>query len=155
MRSGKGSVYVEVSVLVLREGDGQSERLPQRSAKVTEDVYAHSEQAEKHCAELSGLTVGILQDQEAGDGFWEALEEALPEWAALDGEALVWKETDGTRTLDCAMAVQPERKWIRHTLSTSIADGIEGFEEDLEEDAGFEDEDAGMDMSEEETEEVE
>ena len=131
------------------------ERLSRRSAEVIEDVYTLYEQAEKHYAELSGLAIGLQQDAVAGDAFLEALEDALPEWAALDGEAIVWKETDGTRTLDCAMAVQPERKWIRHTLSTSIADGIEGFEEDLEEDSGFEDEDAGMDGREEETEEVE
>ena len=124
------------------------DRLSRRSAEVVQDVYLLSEQAEEHFAEVSELSLELLAKGESADAFWQTLDFQLPDWAELDGEAVVWKETDGTRTLDCAMTVLPERKWLRHILTSSIADAIEGFEEDFE-DAGE------TEYTQEETEEVE
>lgn len=87
-------------------------RLSERSVKVTEAVYALQVKAEEKRATIDK----ILADNGA-----DGLEDALPEDAEWENGVISWQETDGFRTLDCALKVQEaegaERsRWVRCDL---------------------------------------
>ncbi len=95
-------------------------RLSERSAQVTEAVYALNAQAEEKRAALDALA------KRCG-GDLTALDEALPEGVTREESLLSWEETDGVRRLDCALALLPEgaaerTQWKRYTL-TARAEG--------------------------------
>ncbi len=84
--------------------------LSQRSAEVIEAVYRLNVRAEEHRASLMGFAMN------EADG--------IASEAVREGDAIVWQETDGTRTLDCAVDGASGR-WIRHILTTTIAEHID------------------------------
>ncbi|MBR0465087.1 MAG: hypothetical protein IJJ23_12040 [Clostridia bacterium] len=107
-------------------------KLSLRSAEVVEEVYALSEKAERTKAELTELIYSAAVDDETWSS---AIAADLPDSISLEGQVLSWQETDDTRTLDCAVKVTPvdggfEITWIRHRLTSTIGDGIEGFEDE-------------------------
>ena len=74
-------------------------QLSRRSAEATEMVYRLYERAEERRAVIGALLA---------DGGEDALDEALETESGLEGvsridDRLVWTETDGVRTLDCAL----------------------------------------------------
>lgn len=81
--------------------------LAQRSARVTEETYRLSEQAERSLAELAALCAA------AGD--WEALRAALPERMTLDAQhgLVVWQEKENRRALECTAALTEENGRMR------------------------------------------
>lgn len=89
-------------------------RLSERSVKVTEAVYALQAQAEETRRQLDELIV-----QSAGSQ--EALASQLPEGAEMQDGVIAWQESDGVRTLDCALCVLPPNEtarsqWVRCCL---------------------------------------
>ena len=102
-----------LGMLALMNGRNDA-RLSQRSAQVIEAVYQLTELAEQRRAVLDALLA------EAGpDADIEAL---LPDGVYLEDGALCWQETDGSRVLDCALAIFPSggdnrMAWVRHDLA--------------------------------------
>ena len=96
-------------------------RLSDRSLKVIEAVYALNEQAETRYAEIDAILVEALKGAATDEEYLERVEASLPEGIALDDGCVVWSETDGARTIDCALSLQSidsetRAKWIRHDL---------------------------------------
>ena len=109
-------------------------RLSERSAQVTEAVYALNAQAEEKRAALDALIKRFGGDM-------DALDESLPEGVAREENLLSWEETDGVRRLACAVEILTEgaerTRWTRHAL-TARAEG-EAAEETETEGAIFDD----------------
>ena len=101
-------------------------RLSDRSAEVAQAVYRLNEQAETRCSQLDEMLAGCAGEA-ADDGAYLALvAEALPEGVTLDGRLLTWEESDGARTLSCALRAEPlgsaqRAVWARHSLASEIA----------------------------------
>ena len=92
-------------------------RLAERSAQVTEAVYALNVRAEERRAELDGIVKACL---EAGN--IAELEDALPEDVALEDGLLLFTVDDGARMLDCALEIVPSGEgqrlaWVRYDLT--------------------------------------
>ncbi len=100
--------------------------LSDRGVRVAEAVYALNEQAEIRRAGLDALLARCGEDAGDDDAYLEAVEAALPEEVALEGRTLVWRETDGARTLSCALEIAPlgsapRAVWTKHSLTSEIA----------------------------------
>ena len=93
-------------------------QLSRRSAEAAETVYRLRERAEEKRAAVAALLAS---------GGEEAVDVALETDARLagiawDDDSLVWDETDGTRTLHCALRVDGGTAWTAQRLSTNIAE---------------------------------
>ena len=81
-------------------------RLSHRAVEVTRAVYALQNASERHLAELSGLAADIAKNPGEGpEGQWE---KRLPDGMTMDGDTISWEETDGVRTLFCAVRVEDQ-----------------------------------------------
>ena len=94
--------------------------LAERSAQVTEAVYALNVLAEEKRAELDG----IWKDCEGKE---EALEAALPEDVEREDGQLLFTVEDGARMLDCALEILPTGEgsrmaWARYNLTSETED---------------------------------
>ena len=92
-------------------------RLAERSAQVTEAVYALNVRAEERRAELYGMVKACLRN-----GDLEALENVLPQDVTLEGGLLLFTVDDGARMLDCALEIVPSGEeqrlaWVRYDLT--------------------------------------
>ena len=97
-------------------------RLSERSVQVTQAVYALQTAAEEKRAALDALLAKAAQETENNEAYIAAVQAALPEDVKWEDGALCWEETDGFRSLNCALETQPlgaqERtRWIRFELS--------------------------------------
>lgn len=82
-------------------------RLAERSAQVTEAVYALQTRAEERRAELDEIAASCAPEPEENDALPAALESALPEDVEPAGRLLLFSEEDGARILSCALEVFP------------------------------------------------
>ena len=121
-------VVLSLSVLgILSLMTARNDRiLSERMADVMEAVYTLSESAEETRMEAGILLSACAEDADGEEDYLSRIMERIPEDWELDDRVLSWKETDGTRTLDCAVEVLPlpgpERtRWIRHNLTSEIA----------------------------------
>ena len=123
-------IFVVLSLTVLGTlclMTGRSDlRLSERSARVTEDVFALYARAERRRADIDSA---LLSGGEAwGSEAWQAeVAAALPPDVLLEDGEISWQETDGSRTLDCALAVLPEAEggrtaWVRQSLTAETED---------------------------------
>lgn len=107
-----------LGMLALMNGRNDA-RLSRRSMQVIEAVYRLNEQAEERRAALDDLLA------EAGEG--ANIEALLPDDMYMEDGAVCWQESDGSRTLDCALELQPANgartAWLRHNLTAET----EGF----------------------------
>ena len=96
-------------------------QLSLRSAQVAEEVYQLREQAEMRRAAAARILTA-----EGAEALEAALEtdDALAGMSAEDGE-LTWTETDGTRTLYCAVTLDESLAWTSQRLATSIGEDTE------------------------------
>ncbi len=85
-------------------------RLSERSVQVTEAVYALQVKAEETRARLDGI---MAAEGENG------IAAALPEGAEWENGVAVWQESDGFRTLECALRLGDREgsRWIRFALT--------------------------------------
>ena len=96
-----------------------------RSAQVTEAVYALSARAEITYANLDALMAeqeGTEKDQLA-----DALAGVLPEGVSLEGDTLSWVESDDLRDLECTVQITEEKgrysiSWIKHRMTMRTED---------------------------------
>ena len=107
-------------------------RLSDQSAKVIEAVYTLNEAAESHYAELEETIIGseaarAAYEQGDMDAYAEAIESLLPEDMKMDDGVVSWVESDGYRTIDCAVQILPagsekRMEWFRHDLMVETED---------------------------------
>ena len=97
-------------------------RLSSRSVAVVETGYALNDLAERSLAALDGVAASWAAVADTDEAYLEAIRGGLPAGMALDGRIVSWAESDGLRTLECAVEVRPlgegERlSWRVHRLS--------------------------------------
>lgn len=125
-------VVLSMSVLgMLSLMNGRSDaRLSARSAQVIEAVYQLNERAEERRAELDRILLAletITPGDKDSEKFTAALELLLPEGVSLEDGVLSWVETDGARSLNCALTLLPAGEggrtaWLRHDLTAQTDD---------------------------------
>lgn len=104
-------------------------RLSERSVAVTEAVYSLNVKAEETRARLDAVLYGLIETAKDDETYFAAVEEALSEQVNVSGRRLSWDETDGARTVHCALEVLPlgsaERtRWTRHILISRTAESF-------------------------------
>ena len=110
-------------------------RLSERSAAVMEAVYALNAEAEESRAKADAAVCGLSGQADIDPA---ALREALPEDMHIDGKVISWDETDGIRTIHCALEIMPEgsgqrTRWVRHALIIRASEeGFSAAEDDFD-----------------------
>lgn len=97
-------------------------RLSERSVQVAEAVYALQTAAEEKRAVLDSVLCQAAKEAGSQEAYYSAIEAALPEDVKWADGVLSWEETDGFRSLNCALETQPlnaqERtRWIHFELT--------------------------------------
>ena len=82
-------------------------RLAERSAQVTEAVYALNVRAEERRAELDGIVKACAVSGKENEHSFAELEDVLPEDVELEDGLLLFTVDDGARMLDCALEIVP------------------------------------------------
>lgn len=103
-------------------------RLSSRSTEVVVAGYALNDQAERRLAELDGAAAACAAACEGDDEYLNALRGRLPEGMLMENRTVTWSETDGLRTLSCAVEVLPlgdgqRLAWRSHRL-TAVTEEI-------------------------------
>lgn len=102
-------------------------RLAERSASVTQSVYALNIWAEERRAELDALLLSCVKNATSDAEILSALEASLPEDVTLEGDLLLFTVEDDSRVLDCALRVDPDNStqrtsWVRYNLTSETGD---------------------------------
>ncbi len=97
-------------------------RLSERSVQVTQAVYALQTAAEEKRAALDALLCQAKEEADDDEAYFSAIQAGLPEDVEWDEGVLSWEETDGFRSIYCALETQPlnaeERtRWIHFELT--------------------------------------
>jgi len=129
-------------------------RLSERSVSVMEAVYALNARAEESRAKVDGVLAELTASAESNEAYLAAAREALQDQVTVEGNRLSWDETDGIRTIHCALEMLPvgggqRTRWLRHALIVRTAeegfafadDDFDGFDYELD---GLEEDPAGM-----------
>lgn len=103
-------------------------RLSERSTAVVIAGYELNDRAERRFAALDGVAAQCAAASDADEAYLAAVKGLLPEGMLMDGRIVSWEETDGLRTLNCAVEVMPlgdgERLvWRDHRL-TAVTEEI-------------------------------
>ena len=112
-----------LGMLALMNGRND-QRLSGRSVQVIEAVYALNERAEEKRA---ALDAALCRAAAEGEDYWTAVGEALPEDVEWEDGVISWTESDGFRSLECALSVQPldsenRAVWIMHDLTAETGE---------------------------------
>ena len=102
-------------------------RFAERSASVTQAVYALNVRAEERRAELDGILASCAKDVPSYAAFLSAVEASLPEEVFLEDDLLLFSEEDDSRVLDCALRILPlhspqRTEWVRYNLTSETGD---------------------------------
>lgn len=102
-------------------------RLSERSVQVTESIYELNVRAEERRAELEALLAAQREGVETDEAYIEKIASALPDEIRVEGDVLSWAETDGSRSLHCALKVQPlseggQTAWVNYRLTAEVAE---------------------------------
>ena len=123
------AVMLSMSVLgILSLMNGRTDaRFAERSAEVIQAGYQLNSQAEKRLAEIDAALAKAAETAQTDEAYLEAVASQLPEAVSLDGREISWTETDGVRSLDCAVEVQQlgsgrRMVWVRHNLTADIGE---------------------------------
>ncbi len=109
-------------------------KLSERTAEVIRAVYSLNNLAEEKAWKLNDILQTLAGENPSEDDFLKVLPGRLPEGVELEDGCLFWQETDESRILDCAVQVTWEDgkagiTWIKHSLSTTIADDMDMFDD--------------------------
>ena len=102
-------------------------RLSSRSTAVVVAGYELNDKAERRLAELDSAVAECAALSDGDDAFLTAVRGRLPEGMLMDGRMVSWSETDGLRTLSCAVEVLPQGenerlRWREHRLTAVTED---------------------------------
>lgn len=103
-------------------------RLSSRSTAVVVAGYELNDRAERRLAELDSAVAECAALSNGDDAFLTAVRGRLPEGMLMDGRMVSWSETDGLRTLSCAVEVLPlgdgqRLAWRTHRM-TAVTEEI-------------------------------
>lgn len=124
-------IFVALSMSVLAMLSLMSARndvsLSERSVQVVETVYALNERAEDSRRELDRVLAQCASKAADDADYLSLIAENLPDYAELVDDQLCWLETEGERTLECALTVQPldgkeYSVWSCHRLITDLSE---------------------------------
>ena len=124
-------IFVALSMSVLAMLSLMSARndlhLSERSVQVVETVYALNERAEESRRVLDCMLAQCASEAADEADYLNRIEENLPEGAELVDGQLFWTETEGERTLECALEIQPldgekYSVWSCHRLITDLSE---------------------------------
>ena len=104
-------------------------RLAERSASVTQSVYALNIRAEERRAELDALLLSCVKDASSDAEALFMLEASLPEDVTLEDDLLLFTVEDDSRVLDCALRIDPNNSnqrtsWVRYNLTSETGDDL-------------------------------
>ena len=110
-----------LGILALMNARNDSQ-LSRRSISVVEAGYALGAEAERSLAALDAAAADCAAAASGDEDYAEALRRSLPDGMQMDGRTVTWSETDGLRTLDCAVEVLPlggeiRLQWLEHRLT--------------------------------------
>ena len=102
-------------------------RLSERSMQVIEAAYKLNEQAERALAALDAVAAECAAAAQDDGAYLEDMRARLPQNARMDGRTVAWTETDGYRTLECAVELlplgeHPRLQWTIHRLTAITED---------------------------------
>ncbi len=103
-------------------------RLSSRSTAVVVAGYELNDKAERRLAELDSAVAECAALSDGDDAFLTAVRGRLPEGMLMEGRMVTWSETDGLRTLSCAVEVLPlgdgqRLAWRTHRM-TAVTEEI-------------------------------
>ena len=115
-----------LGILALMNARSDS-RLSTRSVQVIEAVYALNAQAERSLAALDEAAVFCAKHAGDDETYADTLQLHLPSGMRMEGREVFWTETDGYRSLDCAVTLaplgeSPRLSWKRHRLTATTED---------------------------------
>ena len=102
-------------------------RFSARSVQVVQSGYALNAEAERALASLDAVAAHYAGIAETDDDYLVAMRAYLPADMEMDGRVIRWSESDGFRTLDCAVELAPlgeagRLRWIEHRLTAITED---------------------------------
>ena len=102
-------------------------RLSSRSTSVVVAGYELNDRAERRLAELDSAVAECAALSDGDDAYLTAVRGRLPEGMLMDDREISWQESDGLRTLDCAVALLPlggeaRLQWRNHRLTAITED---------------------------------
>ena len=102
-------------------------RLSRHSIEVVAASYALSETSERSLSALDAAAALAAETADTDEAYAEAVRDALPAGMTMTDRQIAWTETDGYRTLECAvqletLGAEPRLTWRVHRL-TAITEG--------------------------------
>ena len=115
-----------LGILALMNARSDS-RLSARSVQVVQAGCALNVEAERRLASLDAIAARYREIAGDDDAYETAVRAFLPADMEMNGRVISWSETDGYRTLDCAVELKPlgeaERfAWVNHRLTAITED---------------------------------
>ena len=103
-------------------------RLSQRSTAVVVAGFELNDRAERKLATLDGVALQCASHADGDEAYAGLVKALLPEGMLMDGRTVAWEETDGLRTLSCAVELMPlgsgtRLEWREHKL-TAVTEEI-------------------------------
>ena len=97
-------------------------QLSVRSIAVVEAGYGLNAAAERSLAALDAVLISCAETSDSDEAYLDTVRSSLPEGMRLEEHMVTWNESDGLRTLECAVELLPmgdaERySWRIHRLS--------------------------------------
>ncbi len=116
------SVLTVLTMISARNDDS----LSSRSMETRYQVYGMFNRGEKQVAALDSALLQCLKEHPEEEDFFGSLEEYLPEGMTLDEHTVSWRETEGDRSLECAVEVfapggEKRFAWREHRLTSGAA----------------------------------
>ena len=105
-------------------------KLSERSAQVAEAVYALNAQAEEKAAQLDDMLKTAAKDASDDEAYLSRVQQALPEDVTWADGMLCFTVSDGFRTLNCQLKMNPlsdaqRCQWAKHSLTAETEEGWE------------------------------
>ena len=102
-------------------------KLCERSVQVVQAGYQLNVEAERKLASLDAIAAMYAAKSENDDDYAAAVRAFLPMDMTMTGREIAWKVTDGVRTLDCAVRLNPlgegaRFSWVNHCLTATTED---------------------------------
>lgn len=102
-------------------------KLCERSVQVVQAGYALNVEAERKLASLDVIAAMYAAKSENDDDYAAAVRAFLPVDMNMNGREISWTVTDGLRTLECAVRLNPLGKgqrfsWVNHRLTATTED---------------------------------
>ncbi|MGX8706944.1 MAG: hypothetical protein ACSW8J_10235 [bacterium] len=102
-------------------------KLSDRSVQVVQAAYALNESAERRLASLDAIASRYAAISATDDDYTAAMRAFLPTDMVMSERTISWEETDGVRTLECAVTLNPmgegtRFKWVNHRLTATTTE---------------------------------